>query len=440
MTDIFFYSCDFIFELVKYWLTFRLIEAVAKPRRKVRTERIVQGLTAVVLSGLSIYNISLERYVFSNNIMWFIGFLMLPVVLWLYRIQWFDGSFHICFFWTVLAIIDFFVQSLSFLFLNFLKLDADILMQISWQRGIYLLLFTLAFFRAKNWISRCMTAIYPIKKRWKLLLLGLITPIMIYFQQIYLRILTERYLTSWFFFWMGLALCLAIGAIYIQRTKMQENDKLMNLKMHMLEENYHQAIQMYQEKAALLHDEKNHIRVIHGMLNQGEFGEAIAYTEQIAEELVKSGSRIWSNHPLLDLILNMKYQEAKTQEIEIEIDFDDMSGLILKERDICSLFSNLLDNAIEANQKIAEKEKRWIRMRGERKGNLLFLTITNAVDKKVVLNGKLPVTTKRDKELHGFGMKNIARVVEACEGSMEVEAEEDCFTLSLFLVGFERQK
>ena len=126
------------------------------------------------------------------------------------------------------------------------------------------------------------------------------------------------------------------------------------MKVQLLENNYDHATKMYKEKATLLHDEKHHIRTIQEFLERGDTAAAIKYAGEMTEKLERSGNRVWSKHSLVDMMLNMKIQEAEKNHIRMDVSFDDMEGLILKEMDICTLLSNALDNAIEANQKITD--------------------------------------------------------------------------------------
>ena len=165
--------------------------------------------------------------------------------------------------------------------------------------------------------------------------------------------------------------------------------------------------------------------------------DAIRYVGEVSRKLCESGSRIWSNHLFLDLVLNMKVQEAEERLIHSEIYFDDMSGLIMQEPDISVLFGNLLDNAIEATEKIFDPDRRWIKVCGERKGDMLVLNISNPTEQKLQYEGALPVSTKEDKTLHGFGLQSVRHITEKYQGDMEVGENEGVFHVGLVLKGFE---
>lgn len=222
----------------------------------------------------------------------------------------------------------------------------------------------------------------------------------------------------------------------MQKIRVEERERVQSIKLQLLEANYEQATRMYKEKAVLLHDEKHHMRAISELLNQGDVNRALQYAENMTAALEKSGSRVWSDHAMLDLIINMKLEEAVKNQIDMDVKFDNMGGLNVDDVDLCALVSNLLDNAIEANLKISDIEKRWIRFYGERKGNLWIINSSNPIGESVTVeDGKL-LTSKQDKRVHGFGMESIRRVLDKHSGDMNVVLEPDRFAITLVLNGF----
>ena len=115
-----------------------------------------------------------------------------------------------------------------------------------------------------------------------------------------------------------------------------------------------------------------------------------------------------------------------------------MDGLLLSSVEIVALISNILDNAIEANQGLAEGVERWIDLKCTRKGMMLVIIASNSkTGGKLKFNGEIPRTTKKDKKArHGLGMRSIQQVVKRYEGHMQIEAEENTFKLIVYLKGF----
>jgi len=247
----------------------------------------------------------------------------------------------------------------------------------------------------------------------------------------------DAVLGTWKFF--GLTLFVAAVAFLYYRIYLKDGEehRLQQLKLHMLESNYQSLMQVYEEKAILLHDVKNHIQMVREMVEQDEKQEVLTYLDTMSVKLLRNKHRDLTNHKLLNLILNMKFHEAEVAGISVEYEFDNMSMLHLKPMEICALFTNLLDNAIEANEKLAESVPRYLHMSCLRKNNMLLLNLSNPVGADVkMVDGELPITTKEDNQFHGFGMRSVRQILETYEGHMRIDVENGEFLLTAYLQGF----
>lgn len=438
MSEWVFYIGEFIFDFVKVLMAFRLVEAASTPRRSKPVETCAVWATGVVVAGITVYNIFLCKDVFSNNMMIICAIFLSVVVLFLRRIKWLDAFSIIYLFWVMIHILDFFIQTLTYKVLNACRLPKSLLLEANIERGLYLMCFSIGVAYIGHWLLLEKEIFKRIKHKimLELVLVPIMTLIMGYFQRIYIDLMTEDYMTNWTLFWLACIVAFGGSVLYTQKIRALEVNKVMQVRMQLLETNYEQATRRYKEKAELLHDEKHHVDAIREMLDSGKVEEAIRYVSSVSHKISQSGNRIWSNHLFLDLVLNMKVQEAKEKLIDVEIRFDDMKDLAMQETDISVLFGNLLDNAIEAVEKIFDPDDRWIKIFGERKGKLLVLNMSNPVGQDLRFDGKQLITSKSDRELHGFGMQSIQRIVERYHGEVDVTQQEEKFLLTLILNGF----
>lgn len=97
-----------------------------------------------------------------------------------------------------------------------------------------------------------------------------------------------------------------------------------------------------------------------------------------------------------------------------------------------SLFGNIIDNAIDAVMRLDDKEKRNINVIVKNVNSFVSIEVRNYYSGEIKIdeNG-LPVTTKADKNYHGFGFKSICMVVEKYGGDIKVSADSEIFTLSV---------
>ena len=99
--------------------------------------------------------------------------------------------------------------------------------------------------------------------------------------------------------------------------------------------------------------------------------------------------------------------------------------------DICTIFGNALDNAIEYEAQVTTAEKRLIHVTVSQKNNFICVVIENYFEGELEFDGHFPSTTKADKRYHGYGLKSICYAVEKYEGYMNVEVTDNWFRLEI---------
>ncbi len=440
MSRAFFAIGEFTFNMVKIWVAFDLVKAIAPSKRGQVMERTVQLVVELGCSALVVYNLfPLKIFLFSNNMLWTVVVVVAMAIAFLYKVSILKAVALFYLYWVAVHLVDFFLQSVVYYLLSLFRLPSSLLLRMDWRRGLYLLFFSVGCLWLGKQMIKNLDLFQSIqKKKWLQAATVLMsTVLLIYFQRVYVFMISEQYMTLWLVFWLALIITAMIIGVSMQKIRLEERERAQKIRLELLEANYEQATRMYKEKATLLHDEKHHMQVISGLLNQGNMRQALQYTEKMTDVLEKSGSRVWSEHGLLDLILNMKLEAAKKHQIDMDIKVDNMSGLNVEDVDLCALISNLLDNAIEANLKIADKEKRWIRFYGERKGKLWIINSSNPVGEAVTVNNGKLLTSKQDKQAHGYGTESIHRMLKKYSGDMNVSVEQDRFAITLVLNGFD---
>ncbi|MCD7858385.1 MAG: GHKL domain-containing protein, partial [Clostridiales bacterium] len=123
-----------------------------------------------------------------------------------------------------------------------------------------------------------------------------------------------------------------------------------------------------------------------------------------------------TGNPVLDTVLTGKSLYCQKHGISLTCVADAEKLDFMRVMDICSIFGNALDNAIESALQLEDKEQRLIRVTvGPQKGFLL-IRVENYFGGSLTFEDGLPVTTKTDKDYHGFGVKSIKRSVEQYNG------------------------
>ena len=111
-------------------------------------------------------------------------------------------------------------------------------------------------------------------------------------------------------------------------------------------------------------------------------------------------------------------------------------GTILKFMDtidICTIFGNALDNAIEYVEQLGDKEKRLIRTAVFTRNDFIMIRFENYIEQIPRLENGIPNTTKRNKSQHGYGLKSIRMIANKYGGSMTITTNENWFALKVLI-------
>ena len=167
------------------------------------------------------------------------------------------------------------------------------------------------------------------------------------------------------------------------------------------------------------------------------------YKERIAEEervrsiyhdlknhlLVDYEDYVHTGNEFLDIILKDKAAKAREKQIDFSalVDFKGMD--FIEPLDISTIFSNALDNAMEASERLPE-DQRLVTVKAERVRDMLIITVENNT-----LPGTRPAegTTKKDRFVHGFGIPNIKKAVEKYDGQCSFHQGDGTYLLKILI-------
>lgn len=203
------------------------------------------------------------------------------------------------------------------------------------------------------------------------------------------------------------------------------------MKEEMEKQKYEEIKASIEQNKELVHDTKNHYLVISEYVKNQEYEKLENYVDEIRRNFVKINPQIYTGNHVVDLILGQKRILAVQKGIDFQLDVTPLSSLTMEEREICSLFGNLLDNALEACEKVTDKERKKISIKIEQHMQMLFLEIKNGTDKLPAKSGHTFLTSKQDKSLHGYGLKSVERIVTRYDGDLAYEMEDGMFVVSI---------
>lgn len=221
--------------------------------------------------------------------------------------------------------------------------------------------------------------------------------------------------------------------LYIQfglvRTGELENE--LDFAQRLLREKVRQ-LELSKESVTLInmkcHDLRHQIRAIGE--GQGLSAEAV---KEIESAISIYDAEVRTGNEVLDIILTEKSLKCAIEGIALTCVADGNSLEFMDKTDVYSLFGNALDNAIEAVMRL-QKEQRNIGVVVRRTGNLVSINIHNYYDGPIDIGEDgLPITTKRDRNYHGFGIKSIKQIAEKYNGTCKIGIKNNTFTLNVLI-------
>lgn len=218
--------------------------------------------------------------------------------------------------------------------------------------------------------------------------------------------------------------------ILLKYQKIKEENKFLLLQEKMSEQYYQDASDLLEKNHQLIHDIKNHFIIMREYAEKGENEEICQYMDEIASRLFQESINKWTGNKTLDIVLNQKKNLAEYKNIDFYIKVSVIPNLMFSDSEICSLFGNLLDNAIEACEKMGEEEK-WIIVKINRKDKVLFIEISNSMNKEPIMKHGKPCSDKSNYNVHGYGLKNVEGIVEKYEGNIFYEVEKRQFRVRI---------
>lgn len=221
-----------------------------------------------------------------------------------------------------------------------------------------------------------------------------------------------------------LILCLDLGMLRSRELETERNKIKEILKEK--EEQYYYEKHMIDMINIKCHDLKHQMSHIDGQ-------QGVKLTEETRAVIEAYDSSYRTGNTALDVILTRKAFTCHEKGIELTCVADGKILDFISEVDIYSLFGNILDNAMEATEKLEDKTKRIISLSVEKNGYFVNLSARNYFAGKLVFNNGIPVTTKGDRMNHGFGIKSIRNIVEKYNGNILIKTNGDRFILDIMV-------
>lgn len=193
-------------------------------------------------------------------------------------------------------------------------------------------------------------------------------------------------------------------------------------------ENYRVMAKAADKEREARHEFRHHIAALSILLQNGDYEGAGSYLEKVSGIDIKADAGLYTPHALLNAMLSEYRKRAAEAEIRVDYVILVPGPLPMDDMELCQFVSNLLDNALEANQRM-DIPKRWLSLTIRQTGNFLYFLCENPCDPEALspVNNRYG-TSKPDKTVHGYGISIMERIAEKYNGVFHTSVRDAVFS------------
>ncbi|MGN1481314.1 sensor histidine kinase [Porcipelethomonas sp.] len=248
---------------------------------------------------------------------------------------------------------------------------------------------------------------------------------------------------GWFLEWVCLFLVFVVAGMlwklltqsYVQNLLMKQQHHIMEKQLIMQTNYNHQLNIQIEERRRTVHDFRHHMRVIQTMAEQCGNQEIPAYLNSLSEYMTVPKDftvQIESGKPTVDALFYYYQSIAEIKKIDLQLQWILPNQFPMTDVEICTLIGNLLENAIEACERLEDESVKKITLKTSVTECMWCITVENTYDG--ILNIQrdfLPETRKTDTQYHGIGLSSVSHIVKAHHGSLDLLPKGNLFFVGI---------
>ena len=191
------------------------------------------------------------------------------------------------------------------------------------------------------------------------------------------------------------------------------------------------AEDLHKTTSKLRHDIKNHLLTVNSFLEEDKIDEAEKHISSIIGSYQNKTEIVHTGYPAVDGLLNYKLQPASDSGVRTNVKITLPSDFNFSSFDLTVILGNLIDNALQAVSPV--EENKFIELGMDCSKGVLIIKVSNSFKTAIQTeNGKI-VSSKKDKDNHGFGLRNVKDVLEKYNGTSKINIDGSVFTISVVL-------
>lgn len=227
---------------------------------------------------------------------------------------------------------------------------------------------------------------------------------------------------------------LLFSQMYAAFNRMQVESHMRNSERFVLlqKKYYEQVDSGIRSQREQLHDTRHHLVAMASLLGAGDHGALKLYIEQMLEKTSRPYPTRYCKNTVANAVIGGYIKLAEDDGIAVSVELDVPEGLGIDDYELCTVFGNALENAMEACQRIPPDSeahaKRYIGIKSKLHNGRLIFRIENSVVGDIVMDQDTPRSSKG--ALGGVGLASVRSVVERYKGCLSLEPASHSFVLS----------
>lgn len=219
-------------------------------------------------------------------------------------------------------------------------------------------------------------------------------------------------------------------AMILSRDEHKEKEALNAKYLEEQVSHYEYLEEREQETRKFRHDMRNHLMILRNLYDTGKTKEFEKYFDTITDRITNFGNQISVGNNTADAIINQYAKEAELAGITLQVEGRFPTDCHIDAVDICTIFANLLSNAIRAEK---ESDGHQVNLIVRNMDNELFIQVQNDYVTQIKRSGERFVSTKEDRGNHGLGLQNVYDCVERNHGIIHITTDNQIFDVKLSL-------
>lgn len=235
----------------------------------------------------------------------------------------------------------------------------------------------------------------------------------------------------------GISICSNIGVLFLLNYIIDSVKVRLANQNYQLQYDYYKSLEEEQIRTRkIYHDMNNNFQVVRTYMENQNLDQARDYFDKLLQKANTYRSKTFCKNSIVNAVLNNKYNNIVSNDIDCHMNIAIDNIISIDDMDLCSIFANTLDNAIEASIHIKESAQRKIIIKARINKDYFSYAITNNKVNDVFTHKGDIISSKQDKRRHGYGLQNVQDIVNKYHGTLDINYTDSEFSVIMIIRKF----